>query len=488
MKILICALITVLALNHAVYLHAAVQEPLIRNEYSISLEYFPETRDIIGFQRVTYTNRTGSPQARVLFNLYFNAFAEGYAPTPYFRRDFDAIFPKGIGYGGINVINTFVNGDMSRHSVNGTSLTVFLPFVLEKEQEVSISVHFEATIPEISHRTGANGNTAWFGNFVPLLSVYNRAEQQWRADPYYPAGRPFFSNIANFNVKITTPADYIVVGTGDASVSEAGDHKTTAFNAVLVRDFAFAASNEYRETTFISESGVHVKTFMLSDIDENTSFSIAIEALDYFSETIGGYPYKSFKIAENGNYAATAIYPQLIFVNTETVQSADKDEAALQLVSAVAKQWFYGVVGNDQIREAWLCDGLAYYTAVRFLNRGDEEGLERHMTDLAAGVKREIRLMEHSSAIAGHISVYASNAAHTAIQTHKAALMFHALRGLIGSEAYDEFLRIYYRTNYLAIANEESLIRAAEEAYNGCLRGFFDAWLHGEGLPEGGDR
>ncbi len=82
------------------------------------------------------------------------------------------------------------------------------------------------------------------------------------------------------------------------------------------------------------------------------------------------------------------------------------------------------------------------------------------------------------------ISVYAGEGDYTAIQMKKAALMLHSLRGELGEEAFAEFIRAYYRDNYLAMTNREHLIHAAEEAHGQSLAEFFGMWLDGSELPE----
>jgi hypothetical protein len=363
-------------------------------------------------------------------------------------------------------------------------LTVFLPFLLQRRGEISIDIIYTAQITDTMNRTGASINndvhTAWFGNFVPLLAVYDRVELQWRNDPIYAVGIPFFSNITNFNnVRITTPADFTVIGTGDASVQEMGNRKTTVFTAMQVRDFAFALSNNYKETPYITQTGIHVKTFALSDIDNlllDYCIALVIDSLDFFSEKIGRYPYRVFNLAETDYMYNLAAYPQIVLVNVDGLLAMEWEAAVLTLLTGVAKQWFYGVVGNDPIREAWLSDGLAYYTAVDFMFRDDEEGLDVFMSELADVDIPKTTIITNTQ-ISSHISIYTSHCEYTAIQQNKAALMFHNLRQIIGHEVYDAFLRIYYNGNYFAVASTERLILAAEEAYGGCLRDFFDYWL-----------
>lgn len=462
------------------------KETLTYNEYSLSLEYFPDERLISGFERVRYKNNTVGSINKICFNLYFNAFSKENTFKPYFQSSYGTIYINGEEDGGVNIISTFVNGSAGRYSVNGTILTVYLPFVLQKNQEVSIDIRFHATIPTISARTGSDEKSVWLGNFIPVLAVYDRTNQQWRQDPYYPAGKPFFSGIANYTVKVQTPINYTVIGAGDMAVSTVGDKKTTTITAVRVREFAFAISDSYKTNIIQTDSGVYVHMSSYSDVDTQTLetlSNVVKNSLDYFSAYIGSYPYSSLKIIENGNYINTTAYPQIIFISTACLTTDNQAAAVMSLVTSVARQWFYSVVGNDQIREAWLSDGLSYYLAYSYIFRDSPDRLQETMNDLYQGLAAEYNDLTATS-LSDDISVYTSSHAYTSIQITKAMLMFHALSEYMGRQAFNDFIKLYYKQNYLTIASGENLIKAAEESSGMELRGFITEWVSGPELPE----
>jgi aminopeptidase N len=53
-------------------------------------------------------------------------------------------------------------------------------------------------------------------------------------------------------------------------------------------------------------------------------------------------------------------YPELVFISTGV---APHGPAAIRSVVAheVAHQWFYGLLGDDQLAEPWLDEGFATY-------------------------------------------------------------------------------------------------------------------------------
>ncbi|MDR1706121.1 MAG: hypothetical protein LBS19_15760 [Clostridiales bacterium] len=438
-------------------------------EYSVTMEYIPEDKSVTGYERVRYRNALGVPTHTLCFNLYFNS---------------------------IHITDAFINSSACRFSVSGAQLVVFLPFVLQPEQEVYIDILFDAVIPDEPLFTGAEGETVWFGGFIPLLATYDRSEQQFRSGGPYPVGKPFFSSVANFTVNLTTPADYTVLGAGDAAVSPLGEKKTTTMTALMVRDFAFALGKEYSDTGAaigrLSETGIYIATHMYSETgkrDAEYYSRLAAACVDYFNTLIGGYPYKALKIIEAGKTVNVNpySYPQVLFINTQNLEDKSPEDIRLSFCTAVARQWFYGVIGSNPVREAWLAEGLPYYAACLFIHKDDPEALQTHMDKLydelseVYGGLRYVRL-------SNNIGLYANESEYEAIQLKKAALMFHALRIELGGEAFEAFIRYYYRENYLTTTTREHIKRAAEEAAGRDLTEFFTAWIDGAALePKPGD-
>ena len=57
-------------------------------------------------------------------------------------------------------------------------------------------------------------------------------------------------------------------------------------------------------------------------------------------------------------------YPCLVYINKEL----DNNERLWTIVHETAHQWWYALVGNDQIKESCLDEGLAEYSTAQFFN------------------------------------------------------------------------------------------------------------------------
>ena len=68
------------------------------------------------------------------------------------------------------------------------------------------------------HRFGYNDNSVNLANFYPIACVYR--DGAFVADPYYSTGDPFFSEVADYNVKLTAPKELTGAFTGSVKSTE----------------------------------------------------------------------------------------------------------------------------------------------------------------------------------------------------------------------------------------------------------------------------
>lgn len=69
-------------------------------------------------------------------------------------------------------------------------------------------------------------------------------------------------------------------------------------------------------------------------------------------------------------------YPSLVFIEEEFFNTADNMGAAV-VAHETAHQWFYGIVGNDEVREAWLDESLTDYATMAFCRKRTRSDLRR---------------------------------------------------------------------------------------------------------------
>jgi aminopeptidase N len=143
----------------------------------------------------------------------------------------------------------------------------------------------------------------------------------------------------------------------------------------------------------------------------------------------------------------------------------------------VAHQWWFGVVGNDQIDEPWLDEALTQYSTMLYYEK--VYGPER-----AAGILRGEFIQTHQSLVRRGRDMPAGLAAaaygpelYWQIVYDKGALYFHELRTTVGDEPFFEILQTYYSRYRYRIATPESFLAVVESVTGDRHQDIFEKWI-----------
>ncbi len=448
------------------------------NEYDITMEVMPEERRASGVETILFYNRYDEPLKEICLNVYLNAFSEKSSYKPYFSEFENKIFKNsGLSYGHMEIINVSVNGIDTGFLLDNTILRIKLKDEILPGHGAEIALQFDSVIPKISHRTGANNYAMWLGNFFPILSVFKGGE--WVTEPYYPAGDPFVSDIANYTVKVKTPIGYTVAGTGDDTVTLGEQTQETVLTAKMVRDMAIAISNSYHVKSRQIDTDLYVNIYYYSDVKNiDELLEIADKSIKYYSSVVGTYPYSSFNIIETELFFGGGMeYPQTTFIDTANLKSKDN---LTTLCHEIGHQWFYNILGSDQINEAWLDEGLTLFMQMGILYSDEEisQIMENYYENLS------LRMLTLSNkSLADKVSVYENWSQYYNIHYRKSCLMFYSLKNLMGEELFTKLIQKYYLDNCYKLSSGEIFVKTAEEIYGESLEDFFDAWISKDELP-----
>ena len=122
----------------------------------------------------------------------------------------------------------------------------------------------------------------------------------------------------------------------------------------------------------------------------------------------------------------------------------EKDKFLLEYVIAheTAHQWWYSVIGNDEISEPWLDEALTEYSTVLYFEEkyGKEVGSKLIKT-------MEMQTRNHSSEDIFKATTQYKNSIDYSINVYtKGALAFNEVRKKVGDEVFFETLKEYYNT------------------------------------------
>jgi aminopeptidase N len=138
-------------------------------------------------------------------------------------------------------------------------------------------------------------------------------------------------------------------------------------------------------------------------------------------------------------------------------------------------QWFYNLVGNDQLDDPWLDESLTQFATLQYYE--DEYG-----TQGASGFEDSLKgrwdsVNDEKIPIGLPVAKY-NDQEYGAIVYGRGPLFFVALREEMGAESFNAFLKDYTETLSWKISTPETLQSLAEKHCACDLQKIFDEWVY----------
>jgi hypothetical protein len=365
---------------------------------------------------------------------------------------------------------------------NGIVLWVTLPSPLAPGALLDVSVPFRIDdIGLISRarpqRFGITEGVLLAPTFYPLLPP--RDADGWWSEMPPPGGDRTNSEVAFYDVTITAPAGFEIVTSGVEIESGKGAQGERVVRSVSgpVRDFAFVLGPFDRDS--VNENGVEVRSWYLAPHAEDVAqmLSAARGQLRTLNRLVGPYPYRELDLIDGPGAFGGVEYPGLVFIGTLGTQWVIDPT-----VHEVAHQWFYALVGNDQLKEPWLDEAFASYAQVLYYEEQVDTGRATAQLDF---YREMLHLPPNPSLPIGlPVDGYASETDYGLLVYYKGALFLDALRRRLGDERFFEVLQEYFRAHRYGIGDSSAFQRTAEDVCECDLGPMFDRWVYQGGeLP-----
>jgi hypothetical protein len=353
----------------------------------------PVRHTLEGKERLTWKNRSDRPVRQLFFHLYLNAF-ESQGSTFFtemeryggFRSEVETkkgewgyIELKKVAQGGKAATWKFVHpdgGPETDHSV----VRVDLPEAVPAGGTAVLELEFHDQLPRVVARTGWFGTFHLVGQWYPKIGVLELPGERGATAPRWNCHElhlhsEFYADFGNYRAKITVPPGYQFGSTGEETAAPQQTAQGVLHTVAQddVHDFAFTAWDKFAPP--LEGTGragrVKVKVLYPPEMAEAARISLkaTIDALDYFSTTLGEYPYRQvtcvvppFNASEAGGMEYETFFTSLGAVH----------EPILSFVRFVAVHefghgYFMGLLASNEFEEPFLDEGLNEFWDDRML-------------------------------------------------------------------------------------------------------------------------
>jgi len=430
--------------------------------YHIALEIAPDMVNVKGREEVRYTNREKSALNKVEFRL----------------------FPNLLG-GKMTVSNLTVNGRPAAPVYGLENSLMSVPLTLQQGESCIIGMDFALSVPTDPEKNygvlASLNNVLTLAHSYPMIPVYD--QQGWHAEIPPQWGDLTFTDAAYFVVRVTAPTDAVLIATGRQISNEKADQSQTALFALGPgRDFMLTAAKNYEvQTKQVGETTVNSYAPVEFQKNAGIAAKTASEALNDFSKRYAPYPYTEFDIVATPTLALGIEYPGLVAITNRIYGSGgtfNSTPVEIYLESTVAHetghQWFYNLVGDDQLNQPWLDESLTQFiTWQYFADNYGEKNAEGFKQSLEA---RWAHIDNAKIPVGQPVAAY-DGAQYSAIVYGRGALFFFALRHQMGQEKFNAFLKNYTQKFTWDISTTDALKAQAEKDCGCDLSALFKEWI-----------
>jgi len=244
-------------------------------------------------------------------------------------------------------------------------------------KSITLFIEYTLRIPEAFGRFGhsADQNLYWISQWYPKPGVFR--DGKWECEPFF-RNTEFFSDFASYLLTLTIPEGYKPVVPGECiSREKLKDGKIKyIYSADNIHDLAWGALREYvpASAKYRKRGGgeVTVSAYLLpyNKVHSGRALLAVKNALSFLEREIGPYPYSDLAIVDvpnNAGLIASMEYPRVITYHTDYFIPSRGLQLEEVVIHEITHQYFYGIVANNEVKEAWLDESFANYLTTKIL-------------------------------------------------------------------------------------------------------------------------
>ena len=354
-------------------------------DYELTAQLDPDRHTVEGHERLTWTNRSDQPVRSLFFHLYLNAF-ESSGSTFFTEMVRYGGFRSGVKtrkgeYGFTELRSVSAQGKALRwmyvHPDGGpetdhTVVRVALEEPVAPHATITLEIDFHDQLPRLVARTGYFDKFHLVAQWFPKIGVLEVPGERGATAPRWNCHEmhlhaEFYADFGNYRAQITLPKEYRFGSVGEETAPPRETPQGVVHTVAQddVHDFAFTAWNQFAPPLEGTALGGRVKVVTLYPPEMpqagRLSQQATIDAIEYFSRTLGEYPHRHVTCVVPPHNAAEAAGME--YETFFTSLGALEHETLLALVRFVAIHefghgYFMGLLATNEFEEPFLDEGL----------------------------------------------------------------------------------------------------------------------------------
>lgn len=455
-------------------------------DYRIEASLDPVKHTIDGRQRLTWRNRSNETVRSVYVHLYLNAFqnAESTFFTERRKRgsgprsgldirngEWGYMELRSVQQNGATVPWQFVQPD-GGPATDQTVVRMDLPQPVAPGASTTLDISFFDQLPRVVARSGHFGTFHLVAQWFPKIGVLELPGERgattvrWNAHEYH-AESEYYADFGAYDVKLTVPKAFTVGATGEQQGEpvEKDGKLTYHFMQGDVHDFAWTADSRTAKpltATWRGAGSPEVKITVLFPPEYASHAAPALQSakdsLDYFSRTLGPYPYKTLTIVVppfNASEAGGMEYPTFFTVDNFddiTPGTVGAQELDLVTIHEFGHGYFHGILASNEFEEPMLDEGLNQFWNDRMLRDTGRtyHAATRLTRSLGFAPRIDIAQFERMTSPREEPSDPLGQNAYRRLQGigpvyTRTAVLLHDLEAQLGKEVLERAFKEYYR-------------------------------------------
>ncbi len=414
-------------------------------------------------QHTHYLNRLGKSLDALVFRLWSNV--PGEEPNVRFGR-----------------VTAF--GVEASHGLEsqGTALVVALDHALQPDEAADVVLEYSVQVPVGQPRGYGTFNyqdgILLLSNVYAMVAVHD--EDGWNMDVGPNYGDATYSEIGLFSVDVTIPVTATLVTSGQTIDQKDNGDGTVTWTCVSgpMRDFMIASSANLEKAS-ATVGQIAVNSYYRPEHRETGEavLGYARDAIRAYQQAFGVYPYYEFDVLE-APIPGGMEFPGLVLLGSDSYRQSGESLEFL-VAHEVAHQWWYGLVGNDQVNKPWLDESLTNYSTFYYYDHVyGRDRAELAFRTYVAG-PYEAALQRGRDAVVNQPVAAFDPQDYGPIVYGKGALFFYHVREQLGYDLMLEALRAYLQRNMYGVVTQDDLLAVLGGISGENLSELYEKWILG---------